>query len=174
MKRILLLNGNPDPDNGTFDDYCDSVTATLAAAGNEVRTLLLRDMKIGDCIGCYGCWLKTPGVCVRHDDHVEVLKGYVWGDLAVLASPVRMGFVSAQIKKAHDRMIPLVHTFLTLNGDRMAHLPRYEKTARVGLLIDPGSDTGALDIIGKVYEGAVFLKTMERPAQEVAHEIDGI
>lgn len=174
MKRILLLNGNPDAGNGAFDAYCASVTEALVETGNEVRSLLLRDMKIGDCLGCYDCWLKTPGICVRRDDHVEVLKGYVWGDLVVLASPVRMGFVSAQIKKAHDRMIPLVHPFLTLNGDRMAHLPRYEKTARVGLLIDPGSDTGARDIISKVYEGAVFLKTMERPAQEVANEIDGI
>ncbi len=174
MKRILFLNGNPDAGNGAFDAYCTSVTEALSAAGNVVRPLLLRDMKIGDCLGCYDCWLKTPGICVRRDDHVEVLKGYVWGDLAVLASPVRMGFVSAQIKKAHDRMIPLVHPFLQLSGDRMAHLPRYEKTARTGLLIDPGSDTESLDIISKVYEGAVFLKTTERPAKEVADEIDGI
>ena len=163
MKRILFLNGNPDAENGSFDAYCAAVTEALAETGNEVRSHMLREMKIGDCIGCYDCWLKTPGVCVRHDNHVEVLKGYVWGDLAILASPVRMGFVSAQIKKTHDRMIPLVHPFLTLSGNRMAHLPRYEKTARVGLLIDPGSDTEALDIISKAYEGAVFLKTTERP-----------
>ena len=173
MKKILLLNGNPDAGNRSFDAYCTAVAEGLADKGNEVRPLLLRDMRIGDCLGCYDCWLKTPGVCVRRDDHVEVLKGYVWGDLAILASPVRMGFVSAQIKKTHDRMIPLVHPFLQLKGDRMAHLPRYDKTAQVGLLIDPGSDTESLDIIGQVYEGCGCLKTTERSAQEEADELDG-
>lgn len=32
----------------------------------------LSALKITPCVGCFGCWVKTPGRCVIRDDAVTV------------------------------------------------------------------------------------------------------
>ena len=33
-------------------------------ADDEVRYVDLSSLKIAHCVGCFGCWTKTPGRCV--------------------------------------------------------------------------------------------------------------
>lgn len=172
MKRIVILNGNPKQENVGFDDYCEKLKVRLEEKGNQVSLIKLRDRKIGDCIGCYSCWLKTPGVCALKDDHEVILKAYVHSDLVLLASPVIMGFVSAELKKATDRLIPLCHPYLCVNGDRMAHYPRYGKTAQVGLLLEKSStdEESALQLIHASYKHNAFIRFMDEDMEVVVDE----
>ena len=45
---------------------------------HEIRTtdvytcIDLSQMKISSCMGCFGCWIKTPGKCVIRDDAISV------------------------------------------------------------------------------------------------------
>lgn len=174
MKKILIINGNPKEENKNFDAYCNGLEQIFTQQGNEVRIITLREKNISDCIGCYACWLKTPGICALKDDQEEILKGYVWSDFILLASPVIMGFVSALLKKQNDRMLPLIHPYLKLNDDRMTHFARYGKNFQVGLLLDDSNnlDEDALEIIEKVYSRMVFTKTMKDSVEEVAYEIN--
>jgi hypothetical protein len=174
VKRILIINGNPKAEKREFDAYCQGVAQTLVSLNNEVQSITLRDKEIADCIGCYACWLKTPGICALKDDQAEILNGLVWADFVIMASPLIMGFVSSLLKKTNDRMIPLAHPFLRLENNRMAHYPRYDKRFKVGLLIDddPDGDSKDREIIEKVYHWAAFIKTMQKPAEEVAYEIN--
>ncbi len=176
MKSILLLNGNPKKENTKFDAYCEGLKTKLSENGDSVSAITLRDKTIGDCIGCYSCWLKTPGICALKDDQAEILQGFVHSDLVILASPILMGFVSADIKKVQDRLIPLVHPFLRLEVDRMAHCPRYEKTAEVGLLFEKGEyyDDDDTEIISKVYSRAAFAAFMNDNMEEVAQVVRNI
>ena len=39
---------------------------------DDIKFINLSSLKIANCIGCYGCWTKTPGKCVIRDDAVKI------------------------------------------------------------------------------------------------------
>ena len=143
--RITILNGSPEEDSG-FDTYTTEYAAHLEALGNEVTHLQVRDLELKGCTGCWGCWVKTPGECVRGDDSSTICRAVMDSDITVLASPMRMGFTSALLKRAADQMIALVHPYIVVEGGEMHHRPRYARYPKFGLLLGPAADTDAEDI----------------------------
>ncbi len=152
--KILIINGNPKRDFSAFDLYLEELKDHLTGKDIAVNTLFLRDFSLHDCIGCYSCWLKTPGICFHRDGMELILKEFLSSDIVILASPIIMGFVSASLKCFNDRLIPLGHPFLYLKEDRMAHIPRYSYYPQVVLLLEdqgPINDN-AVSLIREVYQ----------------------
>lgn len=89
-------------------------------------TLDLRITAVKDCVGCFSCWLKTPGRCI-HKDLDEFYKAYMSSDKVVIFSKVTHGFVSGNLKTLFDRLIPLYLPYITYKTGESMHLPRYEK-----------------------------------------------
>ena len=74
-------------------------TENLQEKGHTLKMYCLREMDIHQCIGCFNCFTKTPGICVHKDDMIAVCKTTVRSDLMVFASPLYMGFVSSTDQK---------------------------------------------------------------------------
>jgi multimeric flavodoxin WrbA len=178
--RVLIIDGEPGG-NGAFDEYVSHVESRLGDAGHEVERVPLRDLDIKGCSGCWGCWVKTPGECVASDDSGDVLRAVLAADMVLFASPMRMGFVTALTKRMMDKMIPLVHPYIEIEGGEMHHRPRYERYPAMALLLEPGLGTDAEDIEITSELMARFARNMkttmefvavtDRPAEEVAHEL---
>ncbi len=102
----------------------------MVTRGWEVETLHLRDIEIKPCIGCFGCWAQTPGICVIDDACREVTKKLVQSDLLVIVTPVTFGGYSSEAKKALDRSLGMMlpHT-MKING-KTHHRPRYKRYPR--------------------------------------------
>ncbi|MBF0298696.1 MAG: flavodoxin family protein [Oligoflexia bacterium] len=175
--KILIINGNPKRNYPEFDLYLEQ----LKKIGNEkdiaVELLLLRDFNLHDCIGCYSCWLKTPGICFYHDDQELILREFLASNVVILASPIIMGFVSALLKCFNDRLLPLGHPFLYLKEDKMAHIPRYTHYPKTVLLLDDPKqeESNARTLIEEVYQRSsrelrkIF--TTKNKIQEIIDEI---
>lgn len=179
--KILILNGNPKSDYKKFEEYVEKLSSELAKVGNEVVVLNLNEMKINYCIGCYSCWLKTPGKCIFNDDGPRILTEYLDSDIVLFASPVIMGFVSSLIKSVQERLLPTVHPFLCIKENRMQHIPRYDKYPFTALLLDQAeeSDPISSEIIDKIFRSSrsgkfLFTKTMDNSPEEVAYAINNI
>ncbi len=88
--KTLILNG-ARTENETANTVSDYLVESLKAKGHEVDVMILRKEKIGACLGCFGCWLKTPGECVIHDAGSDLPeKGHSkWPCLSVDASDFR-------------------------------------------------------------------------------------
>lgn len=131
--KYLILNGQTKEDavlDSSFGKYLDQLKYALMEKRQEVVYYELNNHTIKDCIGCYNCWLKTPGICIWKDDMVSILEETVVSDVVIIASPVKMSFISSHAKRIKDRQLPLVHPYLKMNEDRMGHIMRYEKQAR--------------------------------------------
>ena len=180
--RITIFNGNPHPDNGELDGYLQTLTQQLQAQQHQVELAVLRDLEVKYCTGCFGCWEKTPGECLFPDDSIALRRAAINSGLLILASPVRMGFTSAVLKRVLDKLIPLVHPYLEIDRGEIHHRKRYRQYPLLGLLLAPSADTDPEDIaiIEQSFRRmSINFKTRlafsflsSKPCQEVADEIN--
>ena len=78
--KALILNGAV-----ALRDMADAVdtalSAELCACGYTVARHDLAALDICDCMGDFGCWTVTPGVCVQPGAHREVARDLIRSDL---------------------------------------------------------------------------------------------
>ena len=68
----------------------------------SLKVVRFGDKSITACIGCWSCWLKTPGRCVMRDQMAECYPDYVNSDTVILLMDTAQGFIS-QIGRASCR-----------------------------------------------------------------------
>lgn len=144
--RITILNGNPDERGRFFENCLDGVQQHLELRGHRVNHRRLRELDITPCRGCFGCWLKTPGLCVLPDDSDMLRRDIVHSDLVLLASPLKMGFISALLRRAVEKMIPLVLPHLKIVEGEFHHRVRYQHLPVMAGLVQEEEDTTAEDL----------------------------
>lgn len=129
--RTVILNG-ADPDTPEVDALCAEVERQLAAQpGASVRTFHLRHLPVGHCLGDFDCWVTHPGRC-RIDDEGQAIERAVHdADRMVWVTPVVFGGHGPQLKKACDRLLPLVTPFFERRAGATHHVPRYARMPRL-------------------------------------------
>lgn len=179
--RITILNGNPA--DGKLDEYLRELVPLLQGQ-HQVTVFDLREMDIKYCTGCFGCWVKKPGECVVTDASADIRRAVIHSDLVLFATPLKMGFVSALLKKTMDKLIPLIHPYFEVDQNEAHHRARYEHYPLVGLLLDKGVDSDdedvaiTTDIISRMAlnmkSRLAFAKLTQDSIEEVAHAANGI
>ncbi len=175
--KITILNGNGNPRDQGFDAYIAQLNTALTAAQHGVTTFTLRDLDIRFCTGCFGCWVKTPGLCVVEDASHAVCREVINSDFLLWAAPLRMGFPDATLKKMMDKSIPLIHPYFVVEHGEAHHRPRYEHYPRLGLLLQTEADTDAEDlrIVSDIFSRtALNMKSRLEFALTTAQPVDTI
>ncbi|MBI5233037.1 MAG: flavodoxin family protein [Deltaproteobacteria bacterium] len=153
--KAVIING-ARKGNGTLKIAREVLGDELVKAGWDLEVLDLRKTAIAACLGCFGCWFKTPGVCVINDAGRDVTKAFVQSDMAVFLTPVTFGGYSSEMKKAVDRLIPCISPyFMKINGETH-HKPRYERYPKLAVI-------GEMRLPDMESEG-IFKKLVERNA----------
>ena len=179
--KIVILNGNTDPNNKSFDEYLVNLSLVLDNENNAVRVLQLRDLRINHCTGCFNCWYKTPGLCILKDDMREVCREYINSDFVIFASPIIMGFTSSLLKRTTDRLIPLGQPYGDIVKGKFIHVKRYFQYPSLGLILDneTDSDEDVIKMINNLYRDIsiiffsklMFTNFLGKPVNEIADEI---
>ncbi len=96
---------------GNSELMLDAAADAARAAGAEVEKVLLRDVGFGPCLNCGGC--AQTGRCVLQDGLRELNDQLRAADRVILASPIYMASLCAQLKCMIDRGQPFwVEKFL--------------------------------------------------------------
>ena len=120
-----------------FDsDEADRREAGLAIADwakqNSHELVMRRAAELKPCLGCFGCWITTPGKCViPGDEGMSFIEAMYRADLVVLAGETPYGSFSVPIKTILDRAIPLLLPFFRKFRGEMHHVPRYTRLPRM-------------------------------------------
>jgi len=91
-----------------------------------LKVVRLGDQSITACIGCWNCWVKTPGRCVMKDQMAEFYPDYVNSDTVILLMNTAQGFISHQAKAFLDRTIPHYHPYIQIVDGECHHVARYK------------------------------------------------
>ncbi|MGB4589013.1 MAG: flavodoxin family protein [Clostridiaceae bacterium] len=84
------------------------------------------DGTIGRCIGCFGCWMKTPGVCIIKDKYENMGELLSKSDEVIIVSKCLYGGFSPFVKNVMDRSISYVLPYFETRNGEMHHKPRYD------------------------------------------------
>ena len=69
----------------------------------------LSQLKIADCMGCFSCWVRTPGRCVIRDDAVGVYPLIAHSDHVIYVSRLFCGSYDVPMKTMLERAIPVAY-----------------------------------------------------------------
>ncbi len=108
--------------------YQEPLSALLSGAGHHVECAVLSRESIKPCLGCFGCWLQTPGMCVQTRDDANKTAALVMrADAVILLSEIAFGGFSADIKAFLDRSIQNILPYFEIRQGEMHHAMRYDR-----------------------------------------------
>ena len=90
----------------------------------DIRFVDLSSLRIANCIGCFGCWTKTPGCCVLRDDAVKVYPLIAASDRVMYVSRIWCGGYDTPMKTMLERAIPVQQAFLRIHKGETHHVQR--------------------------------------------------
>lgn len=95
------------------------------------------------CVGCFTCWVKTPGRCVQRDGFEDMPARLHRAEEVVFFSRLRYGCVSGSVKNVLDRSIGYVLPYFEIANGEMHHRRRYDEVKTVSFRFYSDSDTPA-------------------------------
>jgi FMN-dependent NADH-azoreductase len=103
----------------------------MSEAGADVEIIHLKNKKIKKCVGCFGCWVSTPGKCLHNDDmSSEIFDKWVSSDIVVYSTPLFYHHMNSEMSRFIERLLPASKPFFEKNGDMTTHPYRDERTPK--------------------------------------------
>lgn len=90
----------------------------------DIKYIDLSSLKISNCVGCFGCWTKTPGKCVIRDDAVKVYPEIAKSNTLLYVSHIKYGGYDTVMKTMLERAIPVQQAFIRLVNGETHHVQR--------------------------------------------------
>lgn len=128
---------------------------------SDIKYIDLSKLKITNCVGCFGCWTKTPGKCVIRDDAVKVYPYIAKSDSVIYVSHIKYGTYDTVMKTMLERAIPVQQAFIRLLDGETHHVQR-DVALKKAVIIAYG------DIADD--EKELFLSLVERNAKNMNFE----
>jgi multimeric flavodoxin WrbA/putative sterol carrier protein len=105
--RVVAVNGSPHEGFGNTSQMLAMLGENLSREGLDLEEIFLSQYQIGFCTGCATC-LET-GECWVRDDYKSVVRVVLEADAVILASPVYIFNITAQMKTFLDRSLGYGH-----------------------------------------------------------------
>jgi len=89
----------------------------------DVRIIAETHGTMKKCIGCFGCWIKTPAHCIIQDGYNEMPTQFD-GDEKIIISRCVYGGYSRFVKNVFDRSIGSGTPFFEIRNGELKHVKR--------------------------------------------------
>lgn len=91
---------------------------------DEDTSVICGNRKIKSCMGCFECWIKTPGKCKIRDGYENLSNLYSKAEKIIIITRCFYGSYSPFVKNVLDRTIPYLLPFFKFKNKEMHHITR--------------------------------------------------
>lgn len=137
MKTLIINLLNEKVSTESIDIKLKNIKNVIQMENDTIDIVDLRNDDLKHCIGCWSCWVKTPGICVHKDEIEQTYKKYINSDRVVFLLGTHNGFINNISKKFIDRLIPHYHPYIIIEDSECHHRARYDKYPEMIFYIDP-------------------------------------
>jgi multimeric flavodoxin WrbA len=92
----------------------------------DVRIIAETEGSIRKCIGCFGCWIKTPMQCIIKDGYDDIATRFAGEEIIIISRCVYGGY-SRFVKNVFDRSIGSGTPFFEIRNGELKHVLRENK-----------------------------------------------
>lgn len=137
------------------------IPLNLSINDDDTVYIDLSDKKIGNCIGCFCCWVKTPGKCILRDDATKIYPYIAKSSRLIYVSRIKYGSYDTVMKTMLERAIPIQQAFIRLVDGETHHIQRDVKLKDATIIV-----------YGKTLpeECEIFIKLVARNARNMNFE----
>lgn len=133
-----------------LDEKFNGKIANLFEKDSDNIHIVSDNGAIKNCIGCFNCWVKTPGQCVLKDDYSNMGELMAKSKVLVILSECKYGTYSPFVKNVLDRSIPYIHPDFTKRNGEIHHKPRYNNQIHMRAYFYGAKTTEEKDTIKKL------------------------
>jgi len=170
--KILALNSSPRGGGESKTELMlTHLVKGMQEAGARVEVVHLRKKTVKNCIGCFTCWTKTPGVCIQKDDMTnELFPRWLESDLVIYATPLYHYTMNATLKAFVERTLPLLEPFVRERNGVTYHPLRQNHPAVVVLSVAGFPEDAVFNCLSSYVHflfGKGLVAEIYRPAAEM-------
>lgn len=117
--------------NILIHDFSDKRFQELFPETNNNVYVISDTGTIRHCIGCFGCWIKTPGKCVLKDGYDNLGELLSKSEKLTIISRCFYGCYSPFVKNVLDRSLSYLLPFFKIKNDETHHKRRYQNNIQL-------------------------------------------
>lgn len=117
--------------NILIHDFSDEQFQELFPEINNNVYIISDTGTIRHCVGCFGCWIKTPGKCVLKDGYDNLGELLSKSEKLTIISRCFYGCYSPFVKNVLDRSISYMLPFFKIKNNETHHKRRYQNNIQL-------------------------------------------
>ena len=110
--NVLAVNGSPRVRSSSTYSILAPLLEGMRAEGADTSLIHVHELDLEPCLGCFHCWVRTPGECIHEDGMRPAIEAYNEADLVVYGTPLYHGSMSGLLKTFLDRLLPRYEPWL--------------------------------------------------------------
>jgi len=170
--KVLAFNASPRKEKGVSEIIMNLFLEGAAKGGTEIERYYVVDLDIKGCVGCFKCWVETPGRCFYRDDMDWIIPKFMEADVIYLGTPIYNYNITHYLQRMTERMLPTVLPYMKEREGSIRHPERYErKVQKIVLAAVAGfPDTENFNQARLLFPNAVYIFL---PAAQVLQDPEG-
>jgi len=170
--KVLAFNASPRKEKGVSEIIMNLFLEGAAEGGAETERYYIVDLDIKGCIGCFKCWVETPGRCIYRDDMDWIIPKFMDADVIYLGTPIYNYNITHYLQRMMERMLPTALPYMEEREGSTRHPERHERKAQKIVLAAVAGfpDTENFNQARALFPNAIYIFL---PAAQILQDPEG-